>query len=69
MGQRQAVAELITRVFNMKINQPTTEKLHNGAWLVSDIIGGQYVKRMYFAYTKKEAIANFKAELAWGKQP
>jgi hypothetical protein len=40
---------------------PTVERLFpSGAWLVSDIINGQYVKQRYMGYTKKEAIANFK---------
>ena len=45
----------------------TIEKLHNGAYLISGIINNQYYKRMYFAYTKREAIANFKAEIAQNK--
>jgi hypothetical protein len=44
-----------------------TEKLRNGAWLVSDIINGYRVKRMYFAYSKREAVAEFKAELLHSK--
>ena len=42
---------------------PTVEKMFpSGGYLVSDIINGEYVKRRYFGYTKKEAIAEFKAE-------
>jgi len=35
----------------------------SGGWLVSDIINGQYVKRRYFGYTKKQAIEDFKQEI------
>lgn len=38
------------------------EKTFQGAWKVSDIIGGYLVTRQYFDYTKKEAIAKFKGE-------
>jgi hypothetical protein len=42
----------------------TATKLHpSGAWEVSDIIGGYLVRRVYFGYTKAEAIAEFKAEV------
>lgn len=42
----------------------TAEKTLQGAWLISDIIDGHLVRRQYFGYTKKEAIAAFKAESA-----
>jgi len=44
----------INRVFNM-----TMEKLHNGAWRVSDIVGGYRVERVFFGYTKRQALALF----------
>ena len=34
----------------------------SGAWQVSDIIGGYLVTRTYYGYTKREAIALFRAE-------
>lgn len=40
----------------------TIEKTFQGAWKISDIIGGYLVTRQYFDYTKKEAIAEFKGE-------
>lgn len=46
---------------------PIIEKLYNGAWLVSDIVNGYRVKRQYFAYSKREAITEFKAEMAQNK--
>jgi hypothetical protein len=35
------------------------EKLHSGAWRVSDIIGGYRVERVFFGYTKRQAMALF----------
>ena len=40
----------------------TIEKNHEGAWLISDIWEGLYVSRLYYFYTKREAIRQFKAE-------
>lgn len=45
----------------------TITKLHNGAYQVSSIENG-YLKTMtFYAYTKREAIANFKAAIAQNK--
>lgn len=33
-----------------------------GAWRVSDIIGGYLVVKTYYGYTKREAIKRFKQE-------
>lgn len=42
----------------------TIEKLFpSGDWCVSDIIGGYRVKRVYYFYTKREAIAEFRREM------
>jgi hypothetical protein len=38
------------------------DKNNEGAWRISDIIGGYLVTRTYYFYTKREAIAKFKAE-------
>jgi hypothetical protein len=50
-------------------NQTTTimtiEKTIQGAWRITDIIGGQLVSRVYFGYGKREAMRQFK--LASGK--
>jgi hypothetical protein len=35
------------------------EKLTNGAWRVSDIVGGYRVERVFFGYTKRQAMALF----------
>jgi hypothetical protein len=34
-----------------------------GAWVVSDIVGGYWVSRRYYFYTKREALALFKREV------
>jgi len=44
----------INRGFNVCI-----EKLNNGAWRVSDIVGGYRVERVFFGYTKRQARALF----------
>lgn len=38
----------------------TIEKQHNGSLLITDIVNGQYIKQVYYGYTKKEAMADFK---------
>jgi len=35
------------------------EKLTIGAWRVSDIVGGYRVERVFFGYTKRQAMASF----------
>jgi len=39
-----------------------TKLFPSGAWEVSDIIGGYLVRRTYYDYTKRQAIAEFKRE-------
>ena len=34
-----------------------------GAYVISDIVNGQYVSKQYYYYTKKEAITKFKREV------
>ncbi len=39
------------------------ERLHpSGGWLIADERHGQWERRRYFGYTKKEALAEFRAE-------
>ena len=38
------------------------EKNTQGAWVISDIIGGYRVARSYYGYTKREAIRLFRAD-------
>ncbi len=44
----------------------TTERLHNGAWQVSGMVedawGGYLLTRTYYGYSKREAVALFRAE-------
>jgi hypothetical protein len=40
----------------------TIEKTIQGAWRISDIIGGHLEVRQYFGYSKSEAIRAFIAE-------
>jgi len=35
------------------------EKLTNGAWRVSNIVGGYRVERVFFGYTKRQSMALF----------
>jgi hypothetical protein len=35
---------------------------HSGAWIVSDIVGGYWVARTYYGYTRAQALRLFKAE-------
>jgi hypothetical protein len=39
------------------------EKNYEGAWVVSDIVGGYWVSRRYYGYSKRKALAMFKAEV------
>ena len=38
------------------------EKNYEGAWVISDIVGGYLVTRRYYYYSKREALAMFRAE-------
>lgn len=40
----------------------TIAKTSQGAWRISDIIDGLLVSRVYFFYTRKEAVTAFKKE-------
>lgn len=41
----------------------TIERLHNGAWQISDIVNGYLVTRTYYFYTKRDAMRAFKREM------
>ena len=43
-------------------NDMTIEKTIQGAWRISDIIGGYLEVKQYFGYSKSEAIRAFIAE-------
>jgi len=38
------------------------DKNQEGAWRIKDIVNGYWETRVYYYYTKKEAIDNFKEE-------
>ena len=38
------------------------ERNYQGAWVISDIIGGYRVARQYYGYTKAQAVALFRAD-------
>jgi len=40
----------------------TIEKTSEGAYRITEIIGGYLVTRRYYGYTKKEAVKLFKEE-------
>jgi hypothetical protein len=40
----------------------TAERNYLGAWIISDIVGNEYIKRVYMGYTKREAIRLFRAD-------
>jgi hypothetical protein len=48
-------------------NDMTIEKTIQGAWRISDIIGGHLEVKQYFGYSKSEAIRAFIAEHGKGK--
>jgi hypothetical protein len=41
----------------------TVERNYEGAWIVSDIVGGYWVTRRYYYYSKREALAMFRREV------
>lgn len=40
----------------------TIERNYEGAWVISDVIGGYLETRRYYGYTKRESVAQFKQE-------
>ena len=41
----------------------TIERNYEGAYIVSDIVNGYRVARKYYGYSKREALAMFRAEV------
>lgn len=39
-----------------------TRAVPSGAWVVSAIVGDSHATRTYFGYTRREAVARFRAE-------
>ncbi len=49
----------------MKIkNSDITAELSHGFWVLTVIVGNQLITRRFMGYTKREAIQNFKQEIA-----
>ena len=42
----------------------TVERNHAGAWIISDIVGYEYIKRVYMGYTKREVMQLFRRDVA-----
>lgn len=42
----------------------TIERTFQGAWRVSAIVAGRLVSRQYFGMSKRESVAEFRAETA-----
>jgi len=45
---------------------PTATRNTNGSWVVSDIVAGYLVTRVYYGYTKRESVARFTLEMREG---
>ena len=43
------------------------EKTFQGAWRISDIVGGRLVSRVYYGYGKRDAVRQFKLETGKGE--
>lgn len=41
----------------------TIERNHMGAWVISDIVGYEYIKRVYIGYNKRDAMRMFRADV------
>lgn len=46
----------------------TAERNHDGAWIVSALVGRHLITRRYYGFTKREAIAAFRAEVERGAE-
>ena len=40
-----------------------TRQWHNGSWVVSAVVDGYLESISYYGYTKREAVARFRAEM------
>ena len=65
MGKRKRSHDF--KPLNKPKTNMTIEKTIQGAWRISDIIGGHLEVRQYFGYSKSEAIRAFIAEHGKGK--
>ena len=51
----------------MTNNITSCEKGHNGQWIVTAEVAGHFVRRQYYGYTKREAMAEARATLKQGE--
>lgn len=47
----------------MKMNEEIIDKNNEGAWRICDIVNGYWETRVYYFYTKREAIRLFRKEM------
>ena len=51
----------------LNMSNPIVSRLYpSGAWEVSDIVAGYWVRRTYYGYTRRQAVALFRRELSQG---
>ena len=55
--------ELTSKNIIWRTKEMIAERNVNGYWIISDIIDGYLIRRVYIGYTKKEAIKLFKQEI------
>lgn len=48
----------MTRTYRLSV----TRAVPSGAWIVAAIVGNSYASRTYYGYTRREAIARFRAD-------
>ena len=63
MSVRAILNRLKSRRLVRDRDKMIAEKNYEGAWVVSDIVGGYWVTRRYYYYSKREALAMFRAEV------
>ena len=44
----------------------TIERTHHGAWRIYTLLNGYLIQRTYFGYSKREAMAQFRADIKEG---
>jgi hypothetical protein len=51
----------------VKESELTIDRNLEGAWRITAIVGGYYVTRVFYGYTKKESVALFREYAKLGK--
>ena len=61
---RLMIWPIVTAVYRCPMSSPVVSRLFpSGAWEVSDIVAGYWVRRTYYGYTRREAVALFRREV------